>query len=137
MFISDTAIKRPILTVVAMLAIVVFGVAALTQLDTDEYPEIDAPVVAVAVPYGVMLGLHMSDNLLNAFPNPMFMLMAGGLVSLPALAHFAAQHAHAVALAQRRQQPRAAHAAGRPDAAASPAGYPAISGVAPQNFPQR
>jgi hydrophobic/amphiphilic exporter-1 (mainly G- bacteria), HAE1 family len=51
MFISDTAIKRPILTVVAMLAIVVFGIAALTQLDTDEYPEIDAPVVVVSIPY--------------------------------------------------------------------------------------
>src|SRR3954462_5591807 len=51
MFISDTAIKRPILTVVAMLGIVVFGVAALTQLDTDEYPEINAPVVVVSIPY--------------------------------------------------------------------------------------
>ena len=51
MFISDTAIKRPVLTVVAMLILVVFGIVALTQLDTDEYPEIDAPVVVVAIPY--------------------------------------------------------------------------------------
>ncbi len=51
MYISDTAIKRPVLTVVAMLVCVVFGVVALFQLDTDEYPEIDAPVVVVAVPY--------------------------------------------------------------------------------------
>ena len=51
MFISDTAIKRPILTVVAMLGIVVFGVAALMQLDTDEFPEINAPVVVVSIPY--------------------------------------------------------------------------------------
>src|SRR6188474_1187267 len=51
MFISDTAIKRPVLTIVAMLIFVVFGIVALTQLDTDEYPEIDAPVVVVAVPY--------------------------------------------------------------------------------------
>ena len=42
MFISDFAIKRPILTVVAMLALVVFGIVALVQLDTDEFPEIDA-----------------------------------------------------------------------------------------------
>jgi HAE1 family hydrophobic/amphiphilic exporter-1 len=34
-----------------MLMFVVFGIVALTQLDTDEYPEIDAPVVVVAVPY--------------------------------------------------------------------------------------
>ena len=51
MYISDTAITKPVLTVVAMLMIVVFGIVALTQLDTDEYPEIDAPVVVVAVPY--------------------------------------------------------------------------------------
>ena len=51
MFISDTAIKRPVLTVVAMLMLVVFGIVALLQLDTDEYPEIDAPVVVVAIPY--------------------------------------------------------------------------------------
>src|SRR5262247_3433659 len=51
MFISDTAIKRPVLTIVAMLLFVVFGLVALVQLDTDEYPEIDAPVVVVAIPY--------------------------------------------------------------------------------------
>src|SRR6186997_589594 len=51
MYISDTAITKPVLTVVAMLMIVVFGIVALTQLDTDEYPEIDAPVVVIAVPY--------------------------------------------------------------------------------------
>jgi HAE1 family hydrophobic/amphiphilic exporter-1 len=51
MFISDTAIKRPVLTVVAMLICVVFGLVAWSQLDTDEFPEIDAPIVVVAVPY--------------------------------------------------------------------------------------
>jgi HAE1 family hydrophobic/amphiphilic exporter-1 len=51
MFISDTAIKRPVLTVVAMIALVVFGIVALLQLDTDEYPEINAPIVVVAIPY--------------------------------------------------------------------------------------
>src|ERR687889_67319 len=51
MFISDTAIKRPILTVVAMLALVMFGIAALTQLQTDEFPEINAPIVVVSIPY--------------------------------------------------------------------------------------
>ncbi|HEX5107606.1 MAG TPA: efflux RND transporter permease subunit [Vicinamibacterales bacterium] len=51
MFISDLAIKRPVLTVVAMIALSMFGIVALTQLDTDEYPEIDAPVVVVAIPY--------------------------------------------------------------------------------------
>ena len=51
MYISDTAITRPVLTVVSIVALVVFGVAALLQLDTDEFPEIDAPIVVIAVPY--------------------------------------------------------------------------------------
>ena len=34
MFISDFAIKRPIITVVTMIALVVFGLASLIQLDT-------------------------------------------------------------------------------------------------------
>src|SRR6188768_3440733 len=51
MFISDIAIKRPVLTIVAMLALSVFGIVALFQLNTDEFPEIDAPIVVVAIPY--------------------------------------------------------------------------------------
>src|SRR5678810_276813 len=51
MFISDFAIRRPIVTVVTMIALVVFGLAALARLDTDEFPDIDAPIVFVAVAY--------------------------------------------------------------------------------------
>jgi HAE1 family hydrophobic/amphiphilic exporter-1 len=51
MIISDTAIKRPVLTVVAMLILVIFGIFALIRLEVDEFPEIDAPVVTVLVPY--------------------------------------------------------------------------------------
>jgi len=51
MYISDTAIKRPVLTIVGMLVCVVFGLVALFQLDTDEFPEIDAPIVVVSIIY--------------------------------------------------------------------------------------
>jgi HAE1 family hydrophobic/amphiphilic exporter-1 len=51
MFISDVAIKRPVITIVAILILVVFGIVALTQLDTDEFPDVQPPVVAVAIPY--------------------------------------------------------------------------------------
>jgi HAE1 family hydrophobic/amphiphilic exporter-1 len=51
MFISDAAIRRPVITIVMMLALVVFGIAALLQLDTDEFPDVQPPVVAVAIPY--------------------------------------------------------------------------------------
>ncbi|AMW05857.1 efflux RND transporter permease subunit [Gemmatimonas phototrophica] len=51
MFISDFAIKRPLITVVAMLALVGFGLVALLQLQTDEFPEVQPPVVLTTVIY--------------------------------------------------------------------------------------
>jgi HAE1 family hydrophobic/amphiphilic exporter-1 len=51
MFISDFAIRRPIVTIVTMLALVVFGLVALLRLQTDEFPDIDAPIVFVGVVY--------------------------------------------------------------------------------------
>lgn len=51
MFISDFAIKRPIVTIVSMVALVVFGVFALWQLETDEFPDITQPIVNVAIAY--------------------------------------------------------------------------------------
>ena len=51
MFISDFAIKRPLITVVAMLALVGFGLVALTQLQTDEFPEVQPPIVLTTIIY--------------------------------------------------------------------------------------
>ena len=51
MTISDFAIKRPIVTVVVMLALVIFGVFSLISLDVDEFPDLTNPVVFVSVPY--------------------------------------------------------------------------------------
>jgi HAE1 family hydrophobic/amphiphilic exporter-1 len=50
-FISDFAIKKPIVTVVTMVALVVFGTFSLTRLQTDEFPDTQQPIVNVAVPY--------------------------------------------------------------------------------------
>ncbi len=51
MFISDFAIKRPIITIVTMMALVVFGLFALFRLDVDEFPNIAAPIIFVGLPY--------------------------------------------------------------------------------------
>ena len=51
MFISDFAIKRPLITVVAMVALVVFGGFALWRLQTDEFPDVAEPVVFTAIVY--------------------------------------------------------------------------------------
>ena len=51
MVISDFAIKRPVVTIVAMLTLVVFGVFALFKLKTDEFPDVNPPFVTVALIY--------------------------------------------------------------------------------------
>jgi len=51
MFISDFAIERPIITIVTMIALVVFGLSSLARLDTDEFPDIDQPIVFIGIAY--------------------------------------------------------------------------------------
>jgi HAE1 family hydrophobic/amphiphilic exporter-1 len=51
MFISDFSIRQPIVTIVIMLSLVVFGIVALMGLQTDEFPEINPPIISVSVPY--------------------------------------------------------------------------------------
>jgi hydrophobic/amphiphilic exporter-1 (mainly G- bacteria), HAE1 family len=51
MLISDFAIRRPTITVVAMLALVVGGIIALMKLKLDEFPDVAPPYVSVAIPY--------------------------------------------------------------------------------------
>ncbi len=51
MFISDFAIQRPIVTITAMVALVAFGVAALIRLQTDEFPDIQQPIIGVTITY--------------------------------------------------------------------------------------
>jgi HAE1 family hydrophobic/amphiphilic exporter-1 len=51
MTISDFAIQRPIVTVVTMLALVIFGIFALINLQVDEFPDLSNPIVFISVPY--------------------------------------------------------------------------------------
>jgi HAE1 family hydrophobic/amphiphilic exporter-1 len=51
MMISDFAIKRPLITVVSMVALVIFGMFALMKLKTDEFPDVAPPWLTVGVIY--------------------------------------------------------------------------------------
>src|SRR3954463_11354911 len=51
MWISDFSIRRPVITIVTMVGLVLFGVFSVLSLDTDEFPEISPPVVVIAIPY--------------------------------------------------------------------------------------
>ena len=51
MFISDFSIRKPVVTIVLMLVLVVFGIFALLRLEVDEFPEVNPPFITVAVAY--------------------------------------------------------------------------------------
>ncbi len=51
MFVSDYAIQKPVVTTVVMLALAIFGIFALAKLDTDEFPDVQPPIVNLAIPY--------------------------------------------------------------------------------------
>ncbi len=65
MFISDYAIKRPLITVVSMLALVGFGLVALFQLQTDEFPEVTPPIIVATMVYPGASPLQVEREILE------------------------------------------------------------------------
>jgi len=51
MWITDTAVKRPVLATVVNLLLLVFGVFGLSAIAVREYPDIDPPIVSVSTSY--------------------------------------------------------------------------------------
>jgi len=51
MFISELAIRRPVVTLVSVLVLLILGIAALWRLHTDEFPDVQPPVVVVSIAY--------------------------------------------------------------------------------------
>jgi multidrug efflux pump len=48
---SSTSIRRPVLSIVISLIIIIFGIVAFTFLEVREYPSVDPPVVTVTTSY--------------------------------------------------------------------------------------
>ena len=51
MFLSDFSIRRPVATVVLIIALMAFGVLALTKLRVNEIPDVQQPVLVVSILY--------------------------------------------------------------------------------------
>ncbi len=51
MFLSDIAIKRPVLATVANLLLIVLGLGAMLRLPVRQYPDIDLPVVSISTTF--------------------------------------------------------------------------------------
>ena len=51
MILSDFSIKRPLVVVVVTIALMLFGYFALTNLKTNQFPDVQPPVLVVNIPY--------------------------------------------------------------------------------------
>ncbi len=51
MWLSNTAIKRPVTTIIIMGALLIFGYMSFSRMGIDQFPEIDFPVVTVTTSY--------------------------------------------------------------------------------------
>lgn len=51
MNISETSIRRPVLSTVLVLVIILFGIVGYTSLGVREYPSIDNPIISVSASY--------------------------------------------------------------------------------------
>jgi len=51
MFLSDFSIKRPVATVVIIIALMFLGLLALKKLRVNQIPDVDMPIMVVIVPY--------------------------------------------------------------------------------------
>ncbi|MCB9479139.1 MAG: efflux RND transporter permease subunit [Deltaproteobacteria bacterium] len=51
MFLSDLAVRRPVVAIVANLLLVIFGVISFTTLPLREYPDINPPIVSIETQY--------------------------------------------------------------------------------------
>ena len=51
MILSDFSIRRPVATVVVLLALMAFGLLALAKLRVNQIPDVEQPVLTLTVPY--------------------------------------------------------------------------------------
>ncbi|MDB5951457.1 MAG: acriflavin resistance protein, partial [Massilia sp.] len=51
MFLSDFSIRRPVATIVLIVAIMALGLMALTKLRVNQEPDVEAPMLFVSIPY--------------------------------------------------------------------------------------
>src|SRR5205809_1948181 len=51
MFLSDFSIKRPVSTIVIIITLMCLGLLALNKLRVNQIPDVEQPVMVVAIPY--------------------------------------------------------------------------------------
>jgi multidrug efflux pump subunit AcrB len=50
MFLSDFSVKRPVATIVLILAMMCLGLMALSKLRVNQNPDVEVPFIVVSIP---------------------------------------------------------------------------------------
>ncbi len=61
------ALRKPIATIVAVLAILYFSVIAINKIKVDVFPEVEAPAIYISMPYGGLSPEYMDGFMSNEF----------------------------------------------------------------------
>src|SRR5579884_2679731 len=67
MTLTDKALDRPVTVIVAVIAIALCSILALTRMKIDIFPNLNMPVIYVAQPYGGMSPTQMEGYLVNYY----------------------------------------------------------------------
>lgn len=61
------ALRNPIATIVAVLTIIYFSVIVIQKIKVDVFPEVEAPAIYIAMPYGGLSPKYMDGFMANEF----------------------------------------------------------------------
>ncbi|MDB5920234.1 MAG: efflux transporter permease subunit, partial [Massilia sp.] len=71
MFLSDFSIRRPVATIVLIVAIMALGLMALTKLRVNQEPDVEAPMLFVSIPYPGASPDTVEREILNRLEKPL------------------------------------------------------------------
>ncbi len=76
MFLSDFSVRRPVATIVLILAIMALGLMALSKLRVNQEPDVEAPMLFVSIPYPGASPDTVEREIINRIEKPL-MAIAG------------------------------------------------------------
>lgn len=61
------ALRKPISTIVVVLAIIYFSILSINKIKVDVFPQVEAPAIYIAMPYGGLSASYMDGFMADGF----------------------------------------------------------------------
>ena len=74
------ALRKPIAIIVTVLALLYFSVMAIQKIKVDIFPEVEAPAIYIAMPYGGLSPAYMDGFMSNEFQK--VLVFVGGVKNM-------------------------------------------------------